>query len=73
MKIHVHICKRCGNEWASRNEHPDRCGVCKSPNWYRERIYAQRQPDEGVEKLKEVAKTFKEIINVAEKRAGNNE
>ena len=32
--IHIHKCLRCGNEWASRNEHPLRCSHCKTPYWH---------------------------------------
>lgn len=31
--IHIHKCKRCDHEWASKREHPIRCAKCKTPYW----------------------------------------
>lgn len=33
MVIRIFKCKRCGGEWASRQEHPIACSVCKSTYW----------------------------------------
>ncbi len=35
--IYIHVCKRCGYEWASRDQHPLRCAKCKTPYWDKER------------------------------------
>jgi len=37
MTIHIHQCKRCPHEWASKSEHPVMCPRCKTPYWDRER------------------------------------
>jgi len=37
VKLYIHHCKRCNNDWASKSENPKRCGRCKSPYWAKER------------------------------------
>lgn len=42
VKLYIHHCKRCNNDWSSKSENPKRCGRCKSPYW--DKIHVNKKP-----------------------------
>jgi hypothetical protein len=34
--MYEHLCKRCGNVWQSKSQHPVQCSKCHSSYWHKE-------------------------------------
>jgi len=45
-EIQIFKCKRCGHNWASKQEKPTICPKCKSPYWDKEKREKSEKQDE---------------------------